>query len=236
MYLLLNVFITHDRAHNIENRFDIFKYTLASYSVISWEKIFLFVKLDDEFVDRREELDQYIRLLFDPSITDLRWERYTTQVEWRPIIESLSDDQLVWFSQNDDHIFIDYNLDILREGIDLLEKDESKYKSIIYSHWPEVLKLSGKLGTQQKVGNYIRFNATICDSIQIINGGFLKYLFLELDWQGRSFIKTDDLLTQQQIVGMRCGLYQITQSLQTVYIPLRELCQHFDGYNHITME
>ena len=41
-------------------------------------------------------------------------------------------DELVWFLQNDDHVFIDSNTKILEEGIKLLEEDPSQYKTLYF--------------------------------------------------------------------------------------------------------
>jgi hypothetical protein len=238
MYLLLNVFITHKRTKNIANRLDIFKYTLSSYSVISWEQVILNIELDDEFLCRKQEIETFIYDLFEPRITVLNWKRCAFQVEWVEMFKTIDipDTKLVWFSQNDDHPFVDFNLDILNEGVSLLSADTSQFKTLYYSHWIEILKLSGKLGNCERIGNYVKFTATLCDSIQIMNIEYLKYLLLELDWQCRKFIKIDDLLTQKQIVGRTCGLYSTTDSIQTIYVPLRELCRHFEGYEHVGMD
>lgn len=237
MHLVMNVFITHNRAKNLQNRMDVFKYTLASYAVIPWEHIYLFVELDTEFKSQQEELAEYITTLFGHENLSLVWQRYTFQNEWKGFMEELCDEErLVWFTQNDDHIFMDRDLDVLNEGLQHLENDTNNFKSLYFSHWPEVVKLSGKLGTQERVGkSYVRFQATVCDSVQIMNTALLRYLFLQLDWGGKRLIKIDDLLTQKEIVSMTCGVHSTSERLQSIYVPLREMCRHLEGSLHIEM-
>ena len=57
--------------------------------------------------------------------------------------------QPVYFTQNDDHIFVDDNDYMLQEGLELLAAHKTEFKTIYLSHWPEVLKLSGKENLQK---------------------------------------------------------------------------------------
>jgi hypothetical protein len=168
------------------------------------------------------------------------------QEEWKiffNVTYTPSEDTLIWFTQCDDHVFIDFNTDILYEGIEHLKNDTSNFKSLYFSHWPEILRLSGKLGNQVKIGNYIKFNATLLDTIQIFNLRYLKYLFLEREWKGKEYKKIDSLILQPNIWSDPMNPYpyggsligDFISDLQTIYVPLRELVRHFDGYSHVGM-
>jgi hypothetical protein len=245
--LLLSVFITHKRAEtpwnvgNRYNRLDVFKYTLESYARMKWDRVYLFVELDTDIVYRADELRNHVISLFGTEGVHLQFTRFTKQSEWRTFFASeypLPDDRLVWFSQCDDHVFIDTDTDYLQEGLDLVRQDTSNFKSLYYSHWPEILRLSGKFGNCERVGNYVKFKCTLLDSIQVFNLKYLKYLFTELDWKEREFKKIDNLVLQRTVwcdpktPRDRDGHYYMDE-LQTIYVPLRELARHFDGYLHV---
>lgn len=245
--LLMSVFITSKRAQvrwNVGNRYDrldVFKNTLESYSRMKWEKVNLFVELDSEFKHRETELKEFVMALFGTEGVSIQFKRFLMQEEWKSFFSAeypSSEDRLVWFSQCDDHPFIDINLDIVNEGFEHMRNDPARFKTLFYSHWPEILRLTGKLNTHERVGNYVKFRCTLIDAIQVFNLNYLKYLFTELDWRGKAFKKIDNLILQRAIwcdpkrLRDRDGHYYI-DDLQTVYVPLRELARHFDGYSHV---
>ena len=228
MILLLNVFITHDRPHNPCNRFDAFKVTLKSYSKINWSKIYLRIKLDDEFQPRKTELVEWIEQWLPGA--DLKFERYEYQYEWKELIERVcSEDEFIWMTQNDDHVFVEEDAAYLETGLELMKKDPAQFKTLYFSHWPEILRLSGKLGPPERVGDWVKFKCTLLDSIQIWNANYLRFLFIDLDWCGQSFKRIDGLLFQVPIWGFG----NILHSIQTLYVPLKELCRKFNGYVYV---
>jgi hypothetical protein len=250
--LLLSVFITHARANvpwnvgNRYNRLDVFKYTLESYARMKWDRVYLFVELDTDLLSRADEVKDHVVKLFGTRDVHLQFNRFTRQPEWCTFFKqeySTEEDRLIWFGQCDDHVFIDFNLDIVNEGFELLRKDTSKFKSLYYSHWPEIMPLTGKLGTQTRVGNYVKFIGTMADAIQVFNLNYMKYLFTELDWKGREFKKIDNVVLQRSLwcdpknvqdYGPQIAHYM--DNLQTIYVPLRELARHFDGYFHVGIQ
>jgi len=242
MNLLLSLFITHQRdsKYNRYNRLDIFKYTLESYSQIKWDNIYLFIELDTEFLERKHELEEHIYKIFKCDNISLHFYRIIEQHIWQQFfLENYksNEDRLIFFNQNCSHVFIDFNLDIFNEGITLLKNDISKYKSLYMSHWPEILKLSGKLNNQEYIGNYIKFKATLVDSTQIMNLNYIKFLLTELNWFNQPILRIDGLITQDNIWHRGTGNNPYNSPeynfLQTIYVPLRELCRKFHGYDHI---
>jgi hypothetical protein len=220
---------------------DVFKATLDSYARMTWDKVTLFVELDTEFKHRTEEVRDHVAALFGTKTVRLEFTRIVSQDRWKAFFSTeypSSDDRLIWFGQCDDHVFIDDSLDMITEGLELMRKDPSAFKTLFYSHWPEILRLSGKLGTQERVGNYVKFKCTLTDAIQVFNLNYMKFLFTQLDWRGKAFKKIDNLVLQRSVwcdpknLRDRDGHYYM-DDLQTVYVPLRELARHFDGYIHV---
>jgi hypothetical protein len=95
------------------------------------------------------------------------------------------------------------------------------------------LRLSGKLAQPEKVGNYIRFHATMLDAIQIFSSKFIRYIFLDVNWGGKRYKRIDTLLRQRSIWGESNG--NMDDGLQVIYVPLRELCRKFSAYGHVHM-
>ena len=133
MILIISSFITNKRKKNRYSRYDIFKYMLFSYKNIPFSEIYLFILLDNEFIYKKEELTDYIYKNFSNLNFDkihITLDRYYQQKKWIPFINELvikhGVNELVWFTQNDDHIFIDFNLDILNEGLITLQNETNE--------------------------------------------------------------------------------------------------------------
>jgi len=253
MILILSVFVTNVRytqssfepsKNGNYSRIDIFKYMLESYKKIPFSEIYLFIKLDPEFLlpgqfFYNNDINEYIYNIFsdlEKEKIHIVLDRYTSQDKWLPFFKELNEkhgsNESVWFSQNDDHIFIDYNTDILLEGLEHLENDNSRHKTILVSHWPEAIKLSGKHNNESLIGNYVKFNLTILDAIQIFNLQFLYDIFVIHNWKNEH-IRIDTLIhdfMHPNDVSFKDPLSQV------IYIPLREMVRHFDGYGHVNME
>ena len=237
MILLISSFITGKRGINRYVRFDIFKYMISSYSDIQFSEIYIFVLLDSEFINRIEELEDHIFKCFSRLPRDkihIVRNRYVNQCQWIPVITEIKHkhggNELVWFSQNDDHVFIDFNMDILNDGLKLLKDEPNPRKTLYLSHWPEIIKRSGKYETPTRIGNYVKFNMSLLDSIQIFSMDYLYYIFVEHIWK-TSHIRIDSVLNE--LVSRPTEEDTLNQ---IIYVPLRELVRHFDGYDHVRMD
>ena len=229
--LVMSVFITHKRERpNRFNRLDIFKYTLQSYSKIQFSHVYLYIKLDDEFKDREDEIRIYAKSLFiNVKEFSIEFTRFEKQDDLSEFIKKLyirfGGNQLVWFMQADDHVFIDTDTRILQEGIRLMDKSESLYKTLYLSHWPEIVRVSGSNREYQLNGNYIIFNCTLVDSLQIFNLKYLYHIIVETICTVDNHTKRIDSVFPQIFNG--------DERKQTLFAPLKEQCRKFDGYGHV---
>lgn len=239
--LVFNAKIVKWREQETRNRFerlDIFLWTLKSYSQLnSLERVFLYVELDEEYNERKTEVETEIAELFGSRLKILKWERYGHQDDYRKMLweigkkDGTDDHKLVWFLQNDDHVFIDMNEDVFQEGLERMAKDDSPRVTMYPSHWPEILKLSGKVESPQVCGSFIKVQMTLSDGLQVMNFGHMRYLLDELDWNGRNYTRMDSVAMDPRIWTDPDEVSDPDiLSLQTMYIPLRELCRKFDGY------
>lgn len=229
LILVMSCFITHQRDRpNRFNRFDVFKYTLQSYSKIQFTHVYLYIKLDEEFKNRADELKTYATTLF--ANKSIEFNRFENQYELGKFIFNLyshfGSDQLVWFMQNDDHVFIDTDTRILDEGINLIQNYPAKYKTLSLSHWPETMRVSGSTGAVKRINNYIIYECTAVEPMYIFNMEYLYHIVIETQWPNPYVKRIDGVIP-----------YDFTNyKKQTCFGPLKELCRKFDGYDHVNMD
>ena len=210
----------------VSNRFDIFKYCLASRSVMAPEvdKFVFYIDLA-EYSDRQQELEDYMYSIFPKDKLDLNWHRIDSTQKWRDLCdERFNDpDQLLWYEGNDDHIFIDSDLETVRTAKETLIKDPDPLAVMYYSHWPEQMRMSLKLnGELTEDGNFIKFQWDTVDSLLLMKAGRFRKYWFETDCGDDNTYRSDTL-------GWQYG-YKIPG---TVYTPTREIIRHYDGYSHV---
>lgn len=232
MILFLNVFVTEARQMGFKynryglpwhNRFDVFKYSLASLSALNplWSRVVIYCKLDKCYQHKWWELEAFIYSIFENQKIVLRPNRSTTQKAWQDAynedLEPVSD-SLIWYQGNDDHVFIDYNLDAISDVLALMYKDCTPLMSCMYSHWPEYVRFAAKHRAENygAAAVYTSFNT---DAIHIITKDVFKNWWFTRWWKGKSFVRSDFLKFFGQY-PTKC------------YVPYRELVRHFDGYGH----
>ena len=240
MIVLFNVKITdvkmthpyagtvYDRAawSPVSNRFDIFKYCLASRAVMApvVDKFVFYIDLA-EFIHRQAELEEFMLSIFPPDKIEIHWHRIDRTQKWRALCNNqfTNDNELIWYEGNDDHIFIDSNLDMIRASINTLNADPDPMAVMYYSHWPEQMRMSllhqGELTAD---GDFIKFLWDTVDSLLLMKASRFKRCWFETDCGEDNMYRSDSL-------GWQYGL----KIPGTVYSPTRELIRHYDGYSHV---
>lgn len=217
----------YDRApwFPVSNRFDIFKYCLASRAVMApvVDKYIFYIDLA-EFAPRQDEMQEYMETIFPKDKLEIHWYRIERTRDWRRLCEQFTNDnELIWYEGNDDHIFIDYNLDIIKAAQSTLRADPDPNAVMYYSHWPEQMRMSllhnGELTAD---GNFIKFTWDTVDSLLLMKVSRFKRYWHETDCGEDNMYRTDPL-------GWQYG-YKIPG---IVYSPTRELIRHYDGYSHV---
>jgi hypothetical protein len=241
MILLCNTFITETKPPigkgfvfrenlNSYSNFDIFKYSLSSLAVAyKWKKVLLYIELDQIYLDRKAELERHIREEFKDFELDLRWERNYYQEDWKKTYELL-DDNLIWFYCNHDHIFVDSDNEYLSSLVDKMRNEE--LCSLQFSHWPENIRTASQGGaapprdasTFVMEDDHAYIMSENFDSIQIITKELYRRWWFEGEF---NHIK----LPRPDYFGI--GLAEIKpMPIHKLIIPYREICRHFDGYQH----
>jgi hypothetical protein len=190
----------------------------------------------------RDQLEDESRALFSHA-REFRFQasRWVFQEHWKPFIEEVTAEvapRFYFFTQNDDHTFIDFNTDMLAQGLTHMAESEGQkpLQTIYLSHNPEVLLLTGKLAQfnipPERIGNFVRFNTTLWDAIQLVSQSWLRHTFLEVHWEGQERRRIDGAHGLME-VWERAAPVSNEQLEQTTYVPLREQCRKFAAYNHV---
>ena len=206
------------------SNFDIFKYSLASLAVAyPWKKVILKIELDPIYKPRQQELEDFIKDEFQNFDLILNWERNYLQSEWKNDYELLDDD-LIWFYCNHDHIFLDSSTKYLE---DLVEKMRGeKLCSLQFSHYPENIRTAPmNFSTYKEEDTYLSVVNENLDSIQIITKDLYYNWWCDGELGDVTFPRPD-------YFGRNLSEYKKI-SHHKMIIPLKEICRHFDGYQHV---
>jgi len=235
MILFFNVFITDTHAKGVaayQNRemaknydkLDIYKYSLASLSnIYPWKKVIISTKLDENYNCRREELNNFIKQEFGKYDLIIRDYRNETQEDWQKDVELL-DDNLIWFSGNHDHVFIDNDYKYFSRFVNDFNNKTGLF-ALQYSHWPEFLYDPFFFGKKAEFdGRYIKMFGQYHHSLQIISKDLYKYYWFNFD------------LPKDQVWGRTDNfISDIFKDEIEIYVSLKEFCRHFDGYQHCAL-
>lgn len=207
-------------------RFDVFRYCLASTAVLEplVSKFIFCITLAPELAHRQAELNEYIHSLFPLDKLVIVPQRCDYGRDWKVICDQYLTDpnELVWLACNDDHIFIDSNLDMVISATHHLNTDPDPNAIMYYSHWPEQMRMSYHLGGElTEDGNFIKFHWEAFDGIMILKAGRLCKYF-ERDYGDALMFKVDYL-----------GAYHNYKCPGTVYSPTKEIVRHYEGYSHV---
>lgn len=234
MILLFNVIITNNRLYGYkrspwypaDDRFDVFKYSLSSYGQMHqfFDKVILFVELGHEYKNRYYELEEYAKGIFGRKVKLFDYRNLYTR-DWRSFCDTwLKDDnEIIWYCGNDDHIFIDYDLDVVRSAIDKMSFDYDPYSIFYYSHWPEQMRISYHYKAKlSECKDLVEYNWSTFDSIVAMKSARMKKYWFDTDFGDFPRAYRTDVLKE---IG-----YEMTSK---VYAPLREIIRHYDGYSHV---
>jgi hypothetical protein len=207
-------------------RFEVFKYCLASHAVLEplVSKFVFCITLAPELVHRKDELNTYMHELFPADKLEIVWQRCDYGRDWRAICDKYvtDSDELVWLACNDDHIFIDHSLDMVRTAIQCVSSDPDPNACMYYSHWPEQMRMAHHLGGELCAGgDFVRYNWETFDGIMLLKASRLV-AYWQRDYGDAPMFKVDYL-----------GAFHGYKAPGVVYAPTKELVRHYEGYSHV---
>ena len=246
MILFFNVFVTtkaftiYDRGRlgPSEDRFDVFRYSLASFQPLSWEHVVIYAELDEMYAHRKAELEAYIYSLYPNAL--FYPYRNKHQRDWKIAMEqlfALPSDDLVWFSCNDDHIFFDYELTLFERlhKAAIKELRQHPHVSIFPFGWAQRICYSqvGYIGHEEprsydileRTPDYFKISWGHDDSAQVVSKEVLRKWWFEADYGDAFKPRTD--------TGPRPkpGVEDIH-----AIMPWRELSIHYDGSSNVGID
>jgi hypothetical protein len=213
------------------NQIDIFKYSLASLAPIhKWNRIILNISLDSNYLDKKDDLESFIRDEYKGCEIFLSWKRNVFKSEWQQTYE-LFNEELIWFNCNHDHIVLDSSPNYLNFILGKMKKDELGPISSYYTHWPENiahLSHSYKFDSLRIFEEYATLRKETCDSINIISKNlYHKWWFSDSVPAHLAFPRPD------WSRNMLSSFVSVPDHKQ--FIQYKELSRHFDAYYHLTV-
>jgi len=222
-------------AYKMPRKIDITKYTLASYAVYPWSHVLIKYELENASSQDIESFDKFILNLFPKA--QIIHERSDSQKDYQEsvkILDAINDDWVFYSPNNDQPMLISQESDVAY--IDrLIKKAESftvqnPFVSIAYSTWTSYLRaLDSFYGYFGKGAKLLKEDddclCVYCplgdySSIQIVNKNLFRDWFTFKDLGDRFIIRAEDL-------------YEVRSKDQIELIPKKELCAHFDQYEHM---
>ena len=228
-----------EREHS---KLEVLEYLLKSYSKINFKVSKINLEFEGEFKNR----ENYFYKLIKDNFKNLDFKnlRVSNLNDWRKEINDIKSEEPIFFSCNDDHIFIDNNLnhlEALEKNFKILNK-KYEYVSAAISHWQEIMNLFyleknySNLLIKQRYNQKYRTNIEKhrleeiyisnfrrASAIQILNKQLLKLFFSEGIDINHDFRRTDGINLNQKRF----------ENIEWINIfPTRELFRHFDVYSH----
>lgn len=223
--------------YKAQNKFDITKYSLVSYSKYTWSQVIIKYELDDIYSN--EEFESFCLSIFEnPTIINGRSDNQSKFQESYQLFKENNDEFIFWVANNDhplmmaDYANLDKIVDIAKEiTYDLSTTDIS----ISYSHYFEsdyVYRKNSPVEFLRKDCEVI-YESSIYYLVSFPSGYFFgcqiyhKNLFYKLFFT-KSF-GNDKIIRPESLSGR-------IDMLQYVVFPKFEICRHYDGYMHTQLQ
>ncbi|PCJ59285.1 MAG: hypothetical protein COA79_11345 [Planctomycetota bacterium] len=230
--LTLSNFRNNLEAYKWQEKIDVVKYTLVSYSKIKWDKVIIRYECED--TNQNSEFKSFCESIF--PMAKIVNERSATAAQYVSALNSINepDDSWIFFSPNNDHPYIAHPDDITRTVAiaDKFSKEYTDHKvSVRYSHFTEYMNdnrfVDPKWGYYYNIFKKILFEdtevivtktpKTAYDSIMIQRLGHLKEIFSNTKNKGR-------------VIRIEDTEFYLSRDNKTILIaPKIELCRHYDS-------
>jgi hypothetical protein len=224
-------FRDNNNNYRYQEKIDVVKYTLISYSKIAWQEVIIRFECEDKTLI--SDFCNFCKCLFPNAfIENIRSDTAKKYIDALQKIKK-KNNPWVFFSPNNDHVnLVDNHLyETIIKDAEIAEKKFSNYPvSIGYSHYPELINsysitkpIWGNYGRNfskkiYKTNNsiFVLDSRLTIDSIKIFRLNFLLKIFDNQD--KKRIIRQEDT-----------NKYLIKEKLITI-VPKVELCRHYDGY------
>jgi hypothetical protein len=220
------------KAYRKRSRVDVFKYSVASYSIFEWEKAIL--RIDGDSKEKVSSLRSYLMELFPNS--EIALERSDSGAKFAKVLNGFREgNPWVFFSPNNDHPFISNNSQILDCLVKSAESAERKFGlpvSILYSHYTE------SINSISPSGYLYGYTGDFCEIVDEDEYSYaIKYKHLSLI--AVQIFRAQQLYEMMHAAGSNrvvrtedLGQYLDYQASSIQIVPKLECCRHYDAYMH----
>jgi hypothetical protein len=222
-------------AYRFQTKYDISRYSLASYQPIPWRSATIRIECQNP---QHGVIYDELAAMF-PGARIERSRSATAATYAQALADTgLADDAWVFFAPNNDHPFLDRPeslAPVLAVATEAAKKFPSDVVSVVYSHFTEANNFF--LPSHHEWGAYgdvyprllyetehchvIRLNRLLLDSVHIYRAGDLKWIFGSTQKSGRLIRPEDTEFYMSQVRG------------HVMVVPKREWCRHYDGSKHL---
>ena len=207
-----------------DNRFDVAKYSFASFApLIPLTTKFIFnLEMADGYEGREEEMAAWLESIFPEDKLSIHWHRCNNIAQWREVKAEMDllDDDLIFPAGNEDHIFLDDNIEVFREGLELIAEDPDPCAVLMTSHYPESVRAASYYSGQPAGSNYVTYRMGNNDAIRVMKKQYFEWYL-------------DQVTNPDQFIFRTEHWNNINMVSNKLYIPLKEQFRHFDGYHHV---
>lgn len=206
-----------------DDRLDIAKYSFASFAPLAplVSKFIFNLEMADAYSGRENDMESWIRSVLPEDKLEFNWFRCNNKTQWESVRDKINniDDDLIFPAGNEDHIFMDSNIQVFSELLDLIKNDSSKFAVLMTSHWPENIRAAYHFNGVHR-GNSVCYNTGNNDALRVMKKDFFNWYV--------------DRLPNDNIVVFRTEHWNsIALPENVMYIPTKEQFRHFDGYGHV---
>jgi len=206
-----------------DDRFDIARYSFASYKpLIPLVDKFIFnLEMADAYAGREAEMEQWLRDIFPADKLSLHWYRCNNIKQWREIQSEMDDVgyDLVFPAGNEDHIFMDSNIETFAKCLEVLRADASPKAALMTSHWQESIRAVNHFGTDKSV-EVPYYSIGNNDSIRVLKREFFEWYMDQAPDPEMFLFRTEQWNS-------------IALPDNKLFVPTKEQFRHVDGYTHV---
>ena len=208
-----------------DNRFDIARYSFASFvpllPLIS--KIVFNLEMADGHSHQQAEMEEWLLKIFPKDKLIINWYRCNNIAQWREMQSLFNeiDDDLIFPAGNEDHIFMDSNIEVFKEALISINESRDPGATLMTSHWPESIRAVTHFNGV-KLGNLVSYSIGNNDAIRVMKKEFFNWYIDQVKNLDMFIFRTE----HWNAIGLPNNL---------IHVPTKEQFRHFDGYAHVNI-
>ena len=222
--------LSHQNRFNLDNpsRVDVAKYSFASFEpLIPLTSKFIFnLEMADAHKDQQQEMQEWLESIFPADKLIMNWYRCDNLAQWnemRELINSIDDD-LIFPAGNEDHIFLDSNIEVFKNCLDFVKNSDAYNTVFGTSHWPESIRSASYYNASvYKNKNCAMFPMQNNDALRVMKKEFFNWYI-------------DQIKDPNMLIFRTENWNSVVLPMNNIVVPMKEQFRHFDGYSHVNVD